>query len=312
MSTTSHRVHRTLFVLSTTAAMTVAPLAATDASPSGSTSAPSTVASKKAPKTLFGSTAQRRGGETAAQALKRTDRKFGGVDVVRAFHTGLPASWSSLRSNYKGRRLVVSFKADPVAIASGRHDRFLTRWFRHAPKKKPTFWSYYHEPEDNIEAGQFTAAQYRRAWKHLKRLEAKAHNPKLKSTLILMAWSLNPSSGRSWKDYYVRSAVDVLGWDAYNYLIRKNSYLAPKKMFRKIIRISARQNRPYGIAEFGSLLASGDNGDRREAWLRRAGRYLKKHDARFVTYFDSDVGGDFRLRDRPSKRGWRFVVNRIG
>ncbi|UYM06552.1 hypothetical protein [Solicola gregarius] len=243
--------------------------------------------------------------------MRRTDRKFAGVDVVRAFHTGLPASWSNLRSDYKGRRLVVSFKADPKAITSGRYDRYLTRWFKSAPKNRRTFWSYYHEPEDNIEAGQFTAGQYRRAWKHLDRLEAKAHNRKLKSTLILMAWSLSKGSGRSWKDYYAPSAVNVLGWDAYNYLIRKNGYIAPRKMFRKINRISNRMNRPYGVAEFGSLLAGSDNGDKRAAWLRRSGRYLAKHDATFVTYFDSDVGGDFRLQDRPSKKGWRYVVNKL-
>ena len=267
---------------------------------------------KKGHHTLFGSTAQRRNGKTYRQALRRTDRKFGGVDVVRVFHSGLPDSWRKLRRDFAKRKMIVSFKADPKRILAGTYDRRLKRWFRNAPPKRRTFWSYYHEPEDNIEAGDFTARQYRRAWRHLDRLAAKAHNKKLRSTLVLMAWSLDPASDRRWKRYYAPKAVDVLGWDAYNHKVGNGGYLAPRKMFGRVARVSKRANRPFGVAELGSFRAPSDNGRKRARWLRRTGRYLAKRNASFVSYFDSDVvDGDFRLRDRRSRHAWRHVVNKI-
>lgn len=267
---------------------------------------------KKGHHTLFGSTAQRRNGITYRRALRRTNIKFQGVDVVRVFHRGLPRSWRKLRRGFGKNPLIVSFKASPRKVIAGTYDRRLTRWFRNAPKNRRTFWSYYHEPEDNIESGEFTARQYRRAWQHLNRLAARAHNGKLRSTLVLMAWSLDPRSNRRWRRYYVPKAVEVLGWDAYNHKVGDGRYVAPRTMFRRVIRVSRRNNRPYGIAELGSLVAEGDNGKRRARWLRRTGRYLARHNASFVSYFDSNVvEGDFRLKDRRSWRAWRHVVNKI-
>ena len=267
---------------------------------------------KKGHHTLFGSTAQRRNGITYRRALRRTNIKFGGVDIVRVFHSGLPDSWPGLRRDFGKNKLIVSFKANPRKIIAGKYDRRLTRWFRNAPKNRRTFWSYYHEPEDNIESGEFTARQYRRAWRHLNRLAAKAHNRKLRSTLVLMAWSLDPRANRRWKRYYVPKAVDVLGWDAYNHKVGNGGYIAPRKMFGRVVRVSKRNNRPFGIAELGSFRANGDHGKRRARWLRRTGRYLAKRNASFVSYFDSNVvDGDFRLKDRRSWRAWRHVVNKI-
>lgn len=261
--------------------------------------------------TLFGSTVQAWRGGSMRDAMKRTNRKYRGVETVRAFHRGLPESWRELRAVYGKKKLVVSFKADPTAITSGRHDRFFTRWFRHAPTNRRTFWTYYHEPEDNIEAGQFTAREYRAAWRHLSDLAARAHNRKLKATMILMGWTLDPMSGRHWKRYYVPRAMEILGWDVYN---RKNDegwYLSARKLFKRIVRIDRRNKRPFAIAEFGSALAKGDSGKRRARWLRRSGRFLEKHNAVFVSYFDATVdGGDYRLLDRPSRRSWRHVVNK--
>ena len=47
-----------------------------------------------------------------------------------------------------------------------------------------TWWSFWHEPEDDIERGGFTAEQYRAAWAHLDALETAVHNKNLRSTLI--------------------------------------------------------------------------------------------------------------------------------
>ena len=66
-------------------------------------------------------------------------------------------------------------------------------------------------PKDNIERGEFTAKQYRAAWRHLLRLAPQRAN--LRATMILMQWTLDKPS-RSVDDYLV-PGLDVLAWDAY-------------------------------------------------------------------------------------------------
>ena len=49
--------------------------------------------------------------------------------------------------------VIVSFKALPTDILSGADDAALTHFFDTAPTGHPIYYSYYHEPEDNIADG---------------------------------------------------------------------------------------------------------------------------------------------------------------
>jgi hypothetical protein len=207
------------------------------------------------------------------------------------------------------RPVVVSFKALPQTILSGADDAVLQHWFDTAPTNVPIYWSYWHEPEDNIAAGQFTAEEYRAAWVHIAALAANAHNPELHATLILMAWTADPHSGRNWQDYYPGSTViDTMGWDAYNTGWSNGSYNSPAEVYGNAIAVSKQLGKPFGFAETGSHLVPGDDGTGRAAWLRNTAAYLEAQGASWVCYFDSTVGGDFRLLDAPSQTAWRDAV----
>jgi len=99
---------------------------------------------------------------------------FSGLEVVRIFYPGLPANWPG-KVDTGGRPVIVSFKASPDEINSGSLDRRLGDWFKATPRDRTIWWSYYHEPEDNIENGEFTAAAYRTAWRRLVRLAVGWH-----------------------------------------------------------------------------------------------------------------------------------------
>lgn len=256
--------------------------------------------------TTFGSSLGTADGSSIAQAITREEQRFGTLDVVRVFEGGMPSGWSRY-SSLNGRDLVASFKAAPAAIIAGTYDKSLRDWFNSAPTDVQVYWSYYHEPEDNIEDGEFTAAQYRTAWKHIAALADETCRTNLHATLTLMGWSTNPSSGRNWHDYYPGSdVVDVMAWDVYS---PAGKYSEPSTMFDLVIAASREVNEPFAVAEVGSRLVSGDSGTRRADWLEKVGEELAASDAVFVTYFDSTVGGDFRLLDSPSYSSWREVVN---
>ncbi len=276
---------------------------------SGPAHSPSPSASTRAG-TLFGMDVWQEGGQSYAQALTAVQGSYASLQEQRVFLPGdastLPA-WGSTRLDTT-KPVVVSFKATPASILSGTYDAAYKAWFAAAPRDRDVYWVYFHEPEDEIAAGDFTAGDYRAAWSRLAGIADQAHNPRLHATLTLMAWTLNPASGRSWKDYYPGDdVIDVLAWDVYNLDAKKGVYADPATLFQPVIDASASVGKAWAVAEWGSLLVAGDDGTQRAAWITACGAFVKAHGALFATYFDADVNGDFKLRDPASQSALRAL-----
>jgi len=278
--------------------------------------APSSSSSSAAPapapaplgSTLFGTSLWTGDGSSTTQALARETTAFGRPDIVRTYYTGMPKAWPG-SAGVSGGPVAVSFKAAPKDVTSGRLDSQFASWFASAPKDRPIFWSYFHEPENDVESGSFTTADYRAAWVHLAGLADRANNPQLRSNLILMCWTLQSGSHRNWQDYFAgASVIDTIGWDCYNKSFSKGSYGDPASMLGKAVATSKAAGVNWAVAELGSKMASGDNGTGRAQWLTAVGSYARANGAAYITYFDSTVGGDFRLLDAASRNAWRQVI----
>lgn len=271
---------------------------------------------------IFGSLVATQGGETFAQAVARQDAAYGvptPMPISRVFYSGAPEPWPG-RAGLSGRPVVVSFRYRPLDVIAGRYDATISQFFATAPTYD-VYWSYSHEPEDNITRGEFTAADYRAAWQHISDIadQAAPDTAQLHSTLILMCYTMNPTSRRNWLNYYVPSAQSMLAFDCYNHAWRRNAYGDPAKVFKPITDWSvANPTIPWGVSEVGSVKVSTDpDGTRRAAWLRSVGTFLaNKHTAnptiaaQFGIYFDvvGPKGTDYRLLDAPSQAAWRDVV----
>jgi hypothetical protein len=246
-------------------------------------------------------------GLTYQQALAREDGFFNGLEMVRVFYPGLPQAWPG-KLDTSGRPMAVSFKATPAEVVAGTHDARLRTWFATAPRDQDIYWTYYHEPEEDWDTAT-EKTQYRQAWQRLSGLADQAANPRLRATLILMGWSLNPNSGRNWRDWYPgRAYLDVLGWDLYNPSWNnpdEPAYKAPSELFANVIATSDAEGLPFGIGETGSPLIPGDSGTQRAAWLRALSAHLTAAGALFVAYFDHDwPNADYRLRDPAGQAAW--------
>ncbi|MEU8259797.1 hypothetical protein AB0C02_04125 [Micromonospora sp. NPDC048999] len=257
--------------------------------------------------TLPGASIGVQSGETFGQALARSDRTFGRLRMARIFFPGLPPAWKGSRADVVNRPVVVSFKAPPQEINSGRHDARLTSWFASIPRQHNVYWSYFHEPEDDVERGDFTPEEYRTAWRRIAGLADQAGNPKLINTLILMCWTLDPKSGRSFDSFYPGGdVIKTLGWDCYNWGVKWNRYAPPQEIYGRMISKSRELGKPWGVAETGSDLVPGDTGAGRAAWIRAMTSYLSGQRPEFVAYYNQTVSeGDFRLLDQPSIQAWR-------
>lgn len=251
-------------------------------------------------------------GMTLEESLNDIDTAFGRVPVVRHFSPGLPFNWDSRAAQQlRGREIVVSFKVHPTQITSGRHDSFFRDWFASAPSDQTIYWSYFHEPENDINRGAFTAAQYRAAWARLGQLHDEACRPNMFSTLTLTEWTMNPRSGRDYRTYDAGpQAVDVIAFDPYNGIHdpTRDYYITPEALMDHIVEKMANDGRPWAIAEIGSRIAVGDNGSGRAAWLRDVAEYATANDALFVTYYQTNRAPEWRLDDSRSRSAWRQAV----
>ncbi len=183
---------------------------------------------------------------------------FGRMPIVRVYYPGLPDpnAWTTGLAGANQSAVIVSFKALPTTILSGADDSALRHFFDSAPSGHPIYYSYYHEPEDNIAAGQFKLADYKAAWTRVVAIANAAHKPELHSTLILMSWDLVRASHRNWKDYLpAGKIISTLGWDAYPVGSATNVHpqLTPASGFMgPAIAASKSVGLPYGLSQSGA------------------------------------------------------------
>lgn len=241
--------------------------------------------------------------------LSRRTTQFGHLPVLRVYYTGMPDPnlWTTGVQGLNHSAVVVSFRSPPAVVLSGADDTALAKFFDSAPSGYPIYYSYYHEPEPLVQAGTFTATQYKEAWAHIAVIADAARNPYLRSTLILMGWDLDPAAGINWKDYLPAGhVISVLGWDVYPAGTVHDSNPQPTQpaAFMGAAEAASREvGLPFGFAEF----ALGTHADRPQ-WLAEVASYLRQTGALFGTLFDSDGFPWMELKDVPSIRAWRAAI----
>lgn len=234
---------------------------------------------------LWGSSLHNAGGETPQQMFDRTNNRIGPLGVVRYFvGQGGALNWPS---HLKTVSLHYSFKFDASAVLAGTHDAAIKAWLAGAPAHV-TYWTYYHEPEDNFTTAA-AQADYRNAWRRIYGL-VKASGKNMKATLTLMEWTLNPSSGRNWKNWYPGAdVVDVLGWDAYHGRNR-----TPDDVYKRCRAVSLAENKPWAIGETGvagDMVPVKTERMRILTALAHDGNTVKPLPV-YICYFDNAVGGN--------------------
>ena len=250
---------------------------------------------------------------TSPRQLETATAEFGHQPVLRVYYTGMPdpAAWTTGVAALNRSAVVVSFRSPPASVLSGADDAALAHFFDTAPTGHPIYYSYYHEPEPLIEAGDFTFAQYKAAWAHIVAIAARAHNPYLKSTLILESWDPNPASGRNWKNYLPGGhVISTLGWDAYPPGTVHDSNPQPKQPadFMGPAEAASRSvGLPFGFAEFALGTPAG-----RPQWLTAVANYLRGTGALFGILFNSKDFPWMELNDSASIKAWRAAVAASG
>jgi hypothetical protein len=153
------------------------------------------------------------------------DAAVGRMDVYRGYDGGFHyPTWDKVPANlaHPGGMNDYSFQLPPAGVAAGTYDTQLRTFLASTPKN--IVLTNYHEPEQEIAAGQFTFAQFRAAEAHLNAL-VDAQNARdggtRKVSVILMVSTFTGFQGRNPANYWPTAAdgpgapVDVISADVY-------------------------------------------------------------------------------------------------
>ena len=256
------------------------------------------------------------------------DLAVGPVAVYRGYDDGFHyPTWQQvpLRLAHPGGMNDYSFHLPPAEVAAGLHDAALNTFISSTPTNITlTNW---HEPEQEIASGAFTASAFRKAQAHLNAL-VDAQNlidgGTRRVSVVLMCSTFTGYVGRNAEDYWPTVAkgdggsVDLISTDAYAKPHATNTagvppgytdginWKSPSVVLKPTLVFAKQHSTDWAVSELGYLEDVHDPMRKADA-LRAAVAYAKAgratpttaayRPALWISYWDSaGTRADWRLR----------------
>jgi len=241
------------------------------------------------PATVFGSS-------TGAHTYDEFTAMAGApLKVRRSYEVDVPTDFTKRSTGYDIGRCatVVSMKPDLVALNTRQLDNKILYYLSTIPTDHRVHLIIWHEPEDNIENGSFSAAEYKQGQVVMRNLVNTANMNRAVPIRFggnWMSWSVNPKSGRNAEDYYPGDNVwDFLSWDGYE---QKGTTRSPVEIFGPCVNFNNSHGLRFAVAETG--VSTSKPSDYRVEWIIQNKVYASTNNAEFWCYWDGSFA-DFEL-----------------
>jgi hypothetical protein len=231
-----------------------------------------------------------------------------------------------------------SFNLPPAGVANHQYDAQLKTFISSTPKN--IILALWHEPEENIEKGQFTAAQFvaaQRVFANLVHSLNATNNAQRRVSITLMSVSVTGFQGRNPNNYWPgkdangKNYADLVGFDAYAWPHATNTpgipagytdgvkWLTAAGLLNPLIKWAHTIGSPWMISEFG-YLEDVHNPTHRAATITDVVNYARANSAVAVEYWDANgQRADWRLRwgsptgtqsgTSNAAKAWKAAVN---
>lgn len=252
--------------------------------------------------------------------------QFGSMGVTRSFDGGggVTPFLNTVQAMdvARGAASAYSFKYPPAEVSAGTHDTALRSFFQGIQDNHPVYWTFWHEPDDELyKTHSFTPTAYRAAWKHIRQIadSVKATRPNLDihATLIIMQYSMTPNVAPSRPllgpdgMYPGDDVIDVFAADTYNSAADQGDIADPATQFGKVIDFAQAHGKPWAVPELGSCPVAGKPQGRAQ-YLTNAITYWSSrgYPPVYAAYFDLDWPAcDYRLdNDTTARSVWQDAV----
>lgn len=209
--------------------------------------------------------------------------------------SGIPASWSQTAAAALsgGWSHVYSFKGNIAQVAAGQHDARLAALVASIPAVPGVrYWLIlWHEPEGEIKAGQFTAAQFYAAQVRFRDILAAAGRADIAQLVCFAGEQAFNGSLAFDADDLVPPGVGV-SFDSYNrYPQAGTVWRELRERFALQVAWAQARGARWAITETGCY-EHPDGPHRKVAWTGNGLIWARANGAEFVTYWDQAFGSD--------------------
>lgn len=244
---------------------------------------------------------------------------IGPVDIYRYYDSGWHFDTYQQNTAHAARAANAvsdySFKLPPVEVAAGLHDARLRTFIASTPKT--IILTNHHEPEEEIERGDYTAAEFRAAIARLNQLvdvQNVLDGGTRRVSVVLMGGTFTGLRQRNPANYWPKDPVtdlnqaDLIAVDAFAVPYATNTsgvpagytngvqWKQPAALLAPVVRFASENLTAWGVSEFG-YLEDVNNPTRKAQAITDAIAYARANGAVMFEYFDS-IGprGDWQLR----------------
>lgn len=215
----------------------------------------------------------------------------------------------ALAAQARGEKVVITMKVSSVPNSGAADDTRQASILNGliAAGLRDFIWGVYHEPEDDVANGTFTAVQWR-AMQNRMLPKAKAIIAGVggRTAIILMSYTANSKSGRNIDDYKV-DVADLVGFDIYEKagsssgdgtswatkdpstmpVDEKDSSGKQIGLWGMCIDVAHHWNKPWLAPEFGCLRRQTDTaGTERGAYFRKVAASPRIAEALAIVYYE--------------------------
>jgi hypothetical protein len=257
---------------------------------------------------------------------------IGPVQIYRDYDNGFHyATWQQTAA-YKmhgNAQEDYSFNLPPAQVASGADNAILKKFIATTPKN--IILTNYHEPEQEIAAGQFSAAQFRAAIVQLSKLvraQNRIDGGTRRTSVIVMYDTISGFKGRNPMDYWPGATIhgnnwaELISFDTYALPHATDTpgvpkgytdgikWQTPQELLDPLIAFAKKINSPWMMSELGYLDDVSNPMHKADA-ITDTVNYARLNGAVAVEYWDSaGRRADWRLRNGPnSAAAWKAIVN---
>lgn len=230
-------------------------------------------------------------GPYTSQTTRLAD--FGRVPCSRVYYSGqCPTALNgTITGASPEKRCQFSFKGwQPAQIVAGLADSALTSLAADAQAKGyRLFATYWHEPNKELNTGQYTATDYKNAHIHIAKLLWSLPSKNVVTPMLNYS-APNASGGNAWDDSWLPTFAQlgnpnaVMSWDSYGNPSGgtglDGAYPEPSKvftqMYQKTQQFGYEANGRWGVTEFNTPRRNFDSNEaQRGPWIQAAVDYLK-------------------------------------
>jgi len=259
---------------------------------------------------------------TTLSAFTSTSNVMGPLRVRRSFSGSAPSVPSTEPALISGDAAagISSFysckvNSGPAAIINGSQDANLRSLFNSMPKTRMTYFTMWHEPENDINSGSFTSAQFTQMIAHIwdvKQSTANASHIQVGYIAMDYWWRTGTSFQKNGDQMLPPSGkYDFLAVDDYNTATtsgRTNAGTDPQ--FQNWYSWAKNKGKPLYVTEFGRKPDPNDPNARAKDLLDSES-WLKSHGFGMFLYWNgSGAQGDWKLYSSQDIGAWKAIASR--